>query len=83
MFALPTMAQTQADYNLVICGTRVCSANCHDLSKISSVELKSEQIYWAVCFYCVKEEYRQGVMLRCRDFSICGRKCTLRFYGTV
>ncbi|WP_296088092.1 hypothetical protein [uncultured Alloprevotella sp.] len=45
MFALPTMAQTQADYNLVICGMRVCSANCHDLSKISSVELKSEQIY--------------------------------------
>ncbi|WP_315564705.1 hypothetical protein [Alloprevotella tannerae] len=45
MFALPTMAQTQAYYNLVICVTRVCSANCHDLSKISSVELKSEQIY--------------------------------------
>jgi len=38
MMALPTTAQAQTKYNLKICGTRVNSANCKDLSVIDGVE---------------------------------------------
>ncbi|WP_311379081.1 peptidase [Alloprevotella tannerae] len=38
MFALPTTAQAQTEYDLWICGTQVTSDNCGDLSGINGVE---------------------------------------------
>ena len=37
MFALPTTMHAQTEYDLTICGTKVTSANCNDLSKIDGV----------------------------------------------
>lgn len=37
MFALPTTMYAQTEYDLTICGTKVTSANCNDLSKIDGV----------------------------------------------
>ena len=37
MFALPTTMHAQTEYDLTICGTKVTSANCNDLSKINGV----------------------------------------------
>ncbi|WP_315508739.1 hypothetical protein [Alloprevotella tannerae] len=40
MMALPTTAQAQTEYDLLICGTQVTSANCKDLSVIAGVSGK-------------------------------------------
>ena len=37
MYALPQQAQAQTEYDLLICGTQVTSANCKDLSVIAGV----------------------------------------------
>ena len=37
MFALSTTMHAQTEYDLTICGTKVTSANCNDLSKIDGV----------------------------------------------
>ena len=37
LFALPTTMHAQTEYDLTICGTKVTSANCNDLSKIDGV----------------------------------------------